>query len=146
MASKIRPFFMTVVLSSIVCVLAAKGADPARAPDARALKLETLLKERRDTLRAVVEIAKAKYRTGRVTCESVMTATNSLLEAELELATTNENCIAIHKQFVDNHRWAEEQLDAKAKEFGFASPEARLKVKAARLMAEIRLVRAEMSE
>lgn len=58
-------------------------------------KLDELLQQRRDTLRTLVDIVTAEYRRGTTGFESVASAEDQLIVAELELAKTPKARIAI---------------------------------------------------
>lgn len=114
----------------------AKGSDA----DTDSLSVQDLLVERRDTLKTLVEHVKAQYRAGDATYDSVVAATNSLLEAQLDLATTKTERIEIRKSMVENLRAVEQRLESR-RESGLPSWDEYLRAKAARLLAEIRLAR-----
>jgi outer membrane protein TolC len=103
-------------------------------------KLESLLRERRDTLRQLVQVVGVHYRDGRTTEDAVVCANNRLLEAELDLLTAKAERIAVYEQLVENMRRLEEVAAARH-EVGVGSIEEVLAAKAARLRAEIELVR-----
>jgi hypothetical protein len=125
----------------VIVVASAIAADwPASRHDGASAQLESLLKERRDVVRKLVEIVNRRYQTGMVTQESVILASNLLLDAELELARTKAERIAVCQKLVGNLRQLEQAAEARH-ERTMGSADDVLKAKAARLKAEIQLVR-----
>ncbi|MEN6497741.1 MAG: hypothetical protein ABFD16_25865 [Thermoguttaceae bacterium] len=111
----------------------------ATAPDA-AKQLQSLLEERRDTLRKLLKHVESQHASGNATEVAVIRASNQLIEAELELVRTKPERIALFEKIVDNLRRAEQWTEARY-EAGRCTWEDALAAKAARLQGEINLVR-----
>ncbi len=106
-----------------------------------AKELESLLKEKRDTLRKVVNVLTQQYENGSATFESIMLASERLFDAELELAATKAERTAIYEQRVSALRALEKFAEARLNA-GFRATEVELLgARAARLEAQIRLLR-----
>jgi outer membrane protein TolC len=121
---------------------------PAGAGDKEEMKkgeaseqIESLLKERRDTLRRVVDVLTQQYENGSAAFESIMLASERLFDAELELAATKAERIAIYEKRVSALRAMEKFAEGRFKA-GFRTTEVELlDARAARLQAQIRLLR-----
>ena len=128
-------------IAAAVVVAAAVAADAPESPPAESSqKLQSLLNERRDTLRKLVDATESKYRSGEATLDSVLRASEQLLEAELDLAETKAERIAVREKLVANLRQREEYARGLHAN-GRATLESLLQVTAARLKAEIQLLR-----
>ena len=103
-------------------------------------EIEALLKERRNTLQQLVESIEALYRSGVAPLDYLLRATDELLAAQLELAKSKEERIAIYRERLKNARRLENRSETIHKE-GRASVTEYLRAKAARLKAEIELAR-----
>jgi outer membrane protein TolC len=121
-----------------------EDSDPSIGPE-QAATIERLLKQRRDTLRQVVELANAEYGAGRATQTDVVHATESLIEAELELTTDKAERIALREKRVESLRNLEQYTRAKQLVAVATSAEL-LAATAARLKAEIELLRERASD
>lgn len=108
-------------------------------------KLTALLKERRDTLKQLVKIVEARYRNGAATEESVIQASLQLQQAELDLAKTRRERIAICKRTVELLRKQEKIAQARF-EAARGTREDVLSARAARLQAEIQMLREQSSK
>lgn len=123
-----------------------KAVDADSGRHALAIRAEprkdSLLKERRDTLRQLAQDVEQCYRAGRATLDSLIRASNLLLEAELDLAKTKAERIAIYEKLVANLRQLEKAAEARhqAGAPGGGVSEV-LSAKADRLKAEIQLAR-----
>ncbi len=114
--------------------------EKATVPDPSDAKKESLLKERRDTLRELVRLTEARYRSGRATLDFVIRASNQLLEAELDQAKTKAERIAIYDKLIANLRELEKILEARQKVGAPGGDMADLlDARTARLKAEIQL-------
>jgi uncharacterized protein (TIGR03067 family) len=118
---------------------------PKVSPDqAAGTELEKLLQERQEVLKEVVDVALADFKMARIDYTNVLEAQRELIQAQLEQATTREQKIALYKQLVQNLEKVEEVADAR-RQAGEGSQLDRLKARAARLQAQIDLVRAQSS-
>ncbi len=78
-------------------------------------KINSLLAERRDTIRQLVELIEGRYEVGETTLDNVIRERNRLLEAELEITKTNIDRIRIRKERVKNFRHLENELKQRHK-------------------------------
>jgi outer membrane protein TolC len=101
--------------------------------------LEDLLRQRRQTLRTLVDVAEKHYRTGRVPFDVVVRASNDLWEAELALAKGKEERLRLRAKIVENLRKLEDLVQARF-QLGKTTLDEVLSAKAARLKAEILLL------
>ena len=144
----IRRLFLTLCAIGVAAVItsAAPAAPPRPEQHETSKQLESLLKERRDTLRELVDILDGRYRAGAVTEEAVLRASGQLLGAELDLASTKAERIAIREKLVANLRRIEKVTEDQAQVGSLAlRPDDVLQAKAARLKAEIQLLREKAS-
>ena len=100
-----------------------------------------LLTERRDTLRKRAEMLRQMYKVGRESLATMTAAQNELLDAELEMEHDVAKRISLHQRRVENMRTIEKQFLARRDVGADVTPEAFLKAKAARIEAEIALLR-----
>jgi hypothetical protein len=120
---------------------AASKQEAALTQDQASKQLEALLKERRDTLRQMVENLEVGQRSGTgITELSVLHARNELLDAELDLAKTREERVAVREKMVANLKVIEKAAEMQYR-MGTTTPETLLRAKAARLKAEAQLLR-----
>jgi hypothetical protein len=132
-------FLLCCAMGAAVVVGFSFGADPPRSsPEGGTGQLQSLRKERRDTLRKLVDAAESKYNSGKATLECVLRASELLLEAELDLAATKTERIAVREKLVANLRQVEKAAQMRH-HAGVAPIEESLQAKAARLKAEIQL-------
>jgi hypothetical protein len=103
-------------------------------------RINSLLAERRDTFRQLVELVEGRYKMGQTTLSNVIRERNRLLEAELEIAKTSIDRIRILEDRVKNFRDLENELKQLHK-VGRLTDDKLLVAKAARLKAEIELLR-----
>jgi hypothetical protein len=141
-----RPFLLLCPMVAAIVLVSAAGADPPLPQQNETAKqVESLLKERRDTFRQLVDMLGQQHRAGIVTEVSVLRATDQLLDAELDLASTKAERIAIREKLVANLRKLEKLIEGmvQAGVRGADAPtiEDALRAKAARLKAEIQLLR-----
>ena len=107
------------------------------------LRLNQLLRERLETAKQRVAVMQAGYEAGQVPQEEVLNAHSDLLRAELGLAETKDQRIAILRRLVD--KLAELEKHAKEMErVGQGHVGAVLSMQAARLDAEVALVREQL--
>lgn len=103
-------------------------------------KLTKLLQERRDTLAKRVAALEMQLGHGELKIDSVIAARGDLLEAELQLAKTKNRRVEIFMKRIDNMRELENSVKLQF-ENGLATNESYLAATAARLQAEIDLIR-----
>jgi hypothetical protein len=137
-----------VLAIAIACVvkvgfLPSAGANEADVPkEGNPAQLNKLRTERVETLREHVKATRAAHDTDTVPLENLLTANQELLDAELELAATRQERLAIYEKTVDHTK----QLETKIKalfDVGARGGEAEkyFHSKAARLRVEIALER-----
>jgi hypothetical protein len=139
-----RSLLALCALATVVVVISAVAADapPPVSPDDPAKRLESLLQERRDTLRKVVEYVDQQAERGLVDPSALAQASNQLSEAEMELAKTKAEQIAILEKRVANLSRTEAIYEKMARlAYGKDITRTHLEAKAARLKAEVELVR-----
>lgn len=117
-----------------------RQADETSASNPSAETNWALLNERRDTLRQLVTDVEQRHRSGRATLDSVIRASNLLLDAELDLAKTKAERILVYEQQIRRLRALEKLVESRHK-VGVPGGETAdlLDAKAARLKAEIQL-------
>lgn len=144
-----KPRIVISVLVLVACVGAAMSTRTAESQDRqqsdRDDRINKLLAERRDTLRGVVDAAMEQYISGEALLDTVIHARKGLLEAEMELATTNAERIRIHEKRVKNLRQLEDSVKDRHAA-GTAGVRQVLTAKAARLKAEVELLRAQATD
>lgn len=132
-----------LVMLSIICAMPCMAFFvPLFAQDSDTVqsKLRALLEERRETLKTRVELIEKHVAMAGSSPESLIAARGDLLDAELELAITSHDRIAVLRRKLDNAKqleslMQERKLAAKATEAGV------LMAKADRLRVEIDLLR-----
>jgi hypothetical protein len=143
-----RRLLLTCAVAAVTVIASAIAADlsPSK-PDEASRQLESLLKERRDTFRKLVEFVEVKHGRGEVDLPALIRVSNQLLDAELDLAKTKAERITLLQKLVANLRRVEEDAESRHNVgFGLNSFEALSEAKAARLKAEIQLVREQSSD
>jgi hypothetical protein len=108
--------------------------------DATHAKLQTLLRDRNNTLQERVDALKSMRKSGSVEYDRLASAIDELLLAKLEVASTDAERIALCRQRIDNLR-ANEEFAALRFEQGSGSLDKKLIATARRLQAEIDCVR-----
>lgn len=103
-------------------------------------EIKVLLKERCDVLAKRIEFVRAMYEGGRGDLNSLFTAMDQLLLAKLELADSKEQRVTLTRERLDNLRELEKVVKQRF-EAGTCSTEEMLSATAARLQAEIDLLR-----
>ena len=132
---------LCVVVASLAVLLSSQTAGSQdKKPTSPENKINSLLVERRDTLRQLVDSVTAQYKAGRTTLDNVIRARNGLLDAELEIAKTKTERIRIHEERVKNFRDLENAIKRRYT-VGKGTYEEMLTAKAARLKSEIELLR-----
>lgn len=115
---------------------AAQQDDSNDADDA----LRELLVERRDTLAKRLNILRREHATGIYDLQHLVEAQDAYLLAELQLTTDAEKRAELHRERIDALSMLEKRALFKLNQ-GVGSPSARLIATAARLQAEIDLLR-----
>ena len=131
--------------AAIVIASAIAAEPPVPQQDEASKQLESLLKERRDTLRQLVTFLDGRLLVGKASKESVIRASNQLLDAELDLARTKAERIAIHEKLVDNLRGLEKIIESGA-HYGTRQLDDVFSAKADRLKAEVQLLREKIDD
>jgi len=136
---------MAVILS-VILLDNAGAADPSPAkPGGPPKTIETLLIERRDTLRTAVHWRDAQYASGSIDLPVVIRAKQALANAELEVARTKAERLAVRQKQIDNLRELEHVVEHRV-QAGIVSEVDVLEIKAERLKAEIDLLREQGRE
>jgi hypothetical protein len=134
------------MLVAAVVALAIAGDAPQAQQAEISKQLEALLRERQETLGKIVEILDARYRRGiggEDTAVNLTHAKAQLYDAQLDLAKTKDERIAIREKIVANLREVERRAEARVQGGGADAllQKSLLEAKAARLKAEIQLLR-----
>lgn len=138
MNSRFKILVATLVLSvSGLTWTTAIGETPEAHPSP---KLDDLLKQRQETLTALVDVVTEEYRQGTGDFESVVRATDQLLAADLELAKNSKERIAILERRVELMNGLLESVSVRFRA-GQATRSAVLTAKAAHLYSQIQLAR-----
>jgi hypothetical protein len=111
--------------------------NPERSP-----RVRKMLEERRDAARELKQVRRLQVEAGRSPQRDLLDAADVVLEAELPLAETAPDRVALLRARVDNLKQAEE-IDKALLDAGRLSPADYETLRAARLAAEIDLLRAE---
>jgi outer membrane protein TolC len=136
-----HPYRLTWLIAGITVVIAAVAAAQAvPKQNASGDPLQDLLKQRRDTLRELVDYLEAAFRQGVGSAESVALASSELLDAELDMAQSKAERIAIREKMVENLKEQEKMVEAR-NQAGMSRPGEMLRARAGRLKAEIDLLR-----
>jgi uncharacterized protein (TIGR03067 family) len=116
-------------------------APKVSSDEAAGTELEKLLQERQEVLKEAVDVALAGYKVLRVDYMTVLEVQRDLIQAQLEQAT-REQKIALYKRLIEN--WGEvEEIATVQRQAGRGTQLEILKARAARLEAQIELVRAQ---
>ena len=132
-----------VAILSIACSLGSLTSAQQPTDSDSDASLSALLTQRRDTLEKRVEVLEYMLAQGKVEATAVFAARDQLLDAELQLAETKEQRLALHRTRIDNMRELEELIKRRHKA-GQSPLEAALSTTAARLQAEIDLLREQV--
>ena len=127
---------LAVAIVMLTCPIS--GDEPQQANQVD--KLATLLTQRRDTLRQLVDAVTEEYRQGRSGFESVAHATDQLIDAELELAKDAKDRVAILQRRVALMKDLFTMVNTRFKA-GQVTQAQVLAAKAALLKSQIQLVR-----
>lgn len=108
-------------------------------------RIRELLQERYETLKRYVELKEERYRTGNTTLSDVLRAKELLVGAELELADTDEQRLAVHAKAVELAKELERRVAIRVEIGGTPNfdPAELPAAKAHRLAAEIAYERAK---
>ena len=93
---------LSLVLVSIAGLMYFSDESLAVTQEPEDKELQTLMETRRDTLKEVVRLADVRSQTGTITANELLMAQTALLEAELELAKSQQERIAILEKMLDN--------------------------------------------
>jgi hypothetical protein len=107
-------------------------------------KVTALKIQRRDVLAQLVEVRQSRFEAGVVTMDQVIWASAELCEAQLELTQNANERIKLLRQLVDGLSKIEQIAKIKF-EVARSPIDELLKARAARIAAEIRLVREQAS-
>lgn len=118
---------------------------PGQTPKSNTGKLRELLAERRETLYHLANFAFNRFQNGQGDLQSVCEAQILAMEGDLEMARDSKTRLAIHEKQVKVFRNLEEMVKVRV-QAGQAGQEEILAAKAARLKAEIDLVREQAKD
>jgi hypothetical protein len=110
----------------------------------KAASIKSLLKERHDALKEVLDILARQLRMGKVQFDSYARAQRDALRAAADLADTPKDRIAALRGIEDVAKANEEFFEVRAKSGFVATPTDLLQAKAMRLEAQIELLREEL--
>jgi outer membrane protein TolC len=128
------------VIGTVVVGLAVAVSGWELNPTGDAEQLRSLLQVRRDTMHELVRTVDQHFRAGRVASDAVIQARGGLLTAELEMAATPEQRLAIHQRMIATMQDLE-RATAERYRMGTVTQAEVLHARAARLNAEIHLIR-----
>ena len=134
-----------IVLLSALFLVSATQAQAEPPAKNTATQVESLMKERRDVLQNIAQMLNAQYRVGTAGIDRVVSATNKLADAELELAKTKDERIAVCRKQVESCRDFEKLCQARH-EVGIVTQADVLIATAERLKAEIQLLREQAGD
>ena len=127
-----------LILLGVLFATAVIGKDaPDKSVEERIAELQA---ERIETLKGAIRDYEVMYRSGSVGMERLIAARSNLIEARLELASTNAERLALLKEHFDLAKHGEEVAERRFKD-GSASHVDYLQAKATRLQREIALLR-----
>ncbi|MEW4453091.1 hypothetical protein AB1L30_10480 [Bremerella sp. JC817] len=132
-------FAALVTISAGSLLVFAEEPMPAAKMNA-AEKILELQKERRATLKSALDYATQKFESGQGGFEEMLAAEEKLAVADLKLTPTAAARMEIHKRRIESLRKQEQSLDQGFKS-GIRSLDTYLAAKAARLQAEIDMLR-----
>ncbi len=115
-------------------------ARPAAEAEVVQRMLKVLRKERRDTLREVAALRQQRFQTGVETVAVLLSTSNALRQAELELCATLAERTAVHEQHVQNLRGVEKVATVRFDAGRISGPDY-VAIQSQRLAAEIDLHR-----
>ena len=137
-----RSFMLGLFFIAAFSFVASQGRSAQDEAELEA-KLNSLLEERRETLRELIKVAEAHYRDGQTSRDAVIRANNRLLTAELALLITRNERISAYEKLAENLGKLEQITIARHK-VAVGSIEDVLAAKVARLKAEADLIRAKL--
>ena len=142
---KLRIKVLMAVLAAAVGVVTWPVASGETEEVSQTQKLDELLRERQATLRQLVKVVTVEYRQGTSGFESVLRATDQLIDAELELAENAKGRIIILQRRVELMKSLFSMVEAKFKA-GQVRQVQVLTAQAALLEAQIQLAREQSGE
>ena len=140
---------LALVLASIVGLMYCSDESLAVTQETEDKELRVLQESRRDTLKRVEVILDSKFKSGLTTANEVLNARIPLLEAELELARSQQERIAIFEKMLEVQTEVERNLSGMVNSGGGregAGPVDLLTATAARIKAEIDLYKAKKDQ
>jgi outer membrane protein TolC len=137
--------FAKMFLIFVVFALSAPARDQARAAEDGAAGIRDLLQQRRDTLANLVQLEMAAFSVGVTTSDTIFDAQRQLIDAELELAGTSEQRLAVLQEQVELAKKLENQVRARVDQ-GASPRRDLLRAQANRLRAAILLAREREKE
>ena len=141
MKAAIIPLLCLVATSTCIVMFSQPAASQTEQNATSDKKLNSVLTERRDTLRQIVNIVESRRSQGDETIDNVIKARNELLDAELDIAKTRAERVRIREEQVKNFRNLENVLTRRHESGGEITNVEVLVAKAVRLEAEIALLR-----
>lgn len=130
-------FFVVTVLAVILCVVTRYPLFAQESVSSKS-KVASLLRERRDTLKARVEIIEKLVGIVRSTPEALIAAREDLCNAEIEMATSKSERLAALQRKLENAKQLEAVMELRKQEARGTEAEI-LMAKAARLGVEVEL-------
>ncbi|HLW64720.1 MAG TPA: hypothetical protein VKS79_05320 [Gemmataceae bacterium] len=141
MLVRIFSTLMAVCMISLVVFASLLHADEPK-PATADSKIKQLQKERLAILKDVARLAKERIRVGQGTVEELRDAERMLLDAELELCSTDKERVEVLERHLSQAQEIEQMMDKMAKA-GIVRTSSSLLAKADRLQVEIALARAK---
>ena len=127
-----------LVLVGLLSATAVVGEDaPDKSTDERIADFQA---ERMKTVQQIVEASEAMYRAGQVDMTQLMAARSDLVEARLEMASTQAERLALLEEHRDQARFGEQLAETRFRD-GRGNQIDCLQAKAVRLKREIALLR-----
>ena len=133
---------LSLVLASIAGLMYCGDESLAVTQEPEDKELRALQESRRDTLKEVVAILDQAHQSGTIKVDEVLKANSALLEAELELATSQQERIAIFEKMLEAQTEIESSWSGKVNT-GQARMTDLLTATAARIKTEIDLYKAK---
>lgn len=130
------------IATAVIVVSAATTEQESRSADAE--KLQSLLKERCDVWKEFVDLEIHAQAEGRATTEDVLLAMNSWRESQLDLVRDRSGRIAIFEEQLQVFKQVEQRTEAQVRS-GRLQNRSHVAAKAARLTAEVRLLKEKMA-
>ena len=136
-----KRLLFTALLLSVAVILSHEGKTPqVVAQSGETSAVTKLLIERRDTLRSIEDLHKRQIQSGAGGYVELIRATMARLEAELDLADSNEERIATLEKKLEETKKLERMVQERLKN-GAANELEILRIRVERLEAEIALER-----